>query len=135
MGNRLAHELANAGAPLKIADDKLTTVDSKITRSLRGTLMKVMSEPGAVPQALVIDRPGNQPLQLLISPLSGTESERTFVRQRGDLAAIYVNDPERSLDTPWERLQHMFGLFPSEAKLTAYLVAGNTVAEAGEKLV
>lgn len=134
IGNRMATEIANGGKSLIIVNGKLAASRGETARRLRRALITVMSAPDSEPQALVVDRPDGEPMRILIAPLSGTSAGRTFVRQKGDLAAIYVNDPTRSYETPWERLQHMFGLFPSEAKLIACLVAGDSVPEAGAKL-
>lgn len=134
MGNRMASELAAERQPLCLANGRLSTTNGTATGLLRSALINVMSGPAAEPQALVLDRPDRLPLRLLISPLSGRSSGRTFIRHDGDLAVVYVNDPGRSHEAPWERLQHMFGLFPSEAKLIAHMVAGSSVVEAGAKM-
>lgn len=133
-GNRMAGELLAAGADLRLLDGKLGAATPETTRVIRAALMNVMTEPEAEPQALVLERPGQLPLRVLVSPIGGVPLGQTLVRQKGDLAAIYVNDPTRAHEAPWERLQHMFGLFPSEAKLVAEMVSGASVVDAGAKL-
>ena len=134
IGNRMAEQLAAAGSPMLISNGKVATTSTEVTRRLRMALTRVMSEPDAAPEALHLAAADGQPCRLLVAPLSEPVTGRTFVRHAGDLAVIYVNNPARSFDPPWERLQHMFGLFPSEAKLLARLAAGETVAEAGTAL-
>lgn len=134
MGNRMGTELAAARAPLLIVNGKLSLSDGEAARLLRKTLRTVMSEAGGPPGVLVVDRPDEMPLRLLVTPLTGRAGDKSLLRQRGDLVVIYANDPSQSHEAPWERLQHMFGLSPSEAKLVAGVVAGRSVVEVGSKL-
>jgi DNA-binding CsgD family transcriptional regulator len=50
------------------------------------------------------------------------------------MAVIYVTDPDRPQETHSELLQRLFGLTPTEAKLTAQLVLGHSLDEASEIL-
>ena len=130
--NRTAEYLAAAGIGLSLTGGRVSASDAPLAHRLRQVIDDVVSD--ARPRTLTIFRSDDEPLRILVASLPGERIGRTLARPAGDLAVIFVNDPRRSQDAPWEHLQHMFGLFPGEAKLLALLTAGQTLREAAAGL-
>jgi len=85
--------------------------------------------------ALHIDRPsGRTALRGLLSHLSAQAMNGLPNLLEEQRVVFYLSDPERSLETPDELLQRMFGLTRAEARLVERLVAGCSPAVAAMEM-
>lgn len=131
--NRMAQELT-AAAEVSIERGRLAVGGLRSANRLEETIAEVIAAPDGRAQALTAHRLDREPLRLLVASLPGDREAQTLALPRRDLAVVFVTDPARAQDAPWEQLQHMFGLFPGEAKLLARLTAGETVTQAAGNL-
>ncbi len=81
---------------------------------------------------LQVSRPsGLRPFQLHISPLP----RQNFAGYSPEnIALVFVFDPEQRFETVEELLRRMYGLTPTEARLTGMLAKGLSLKEAGDLL-
>ena len=132
--NRMAQEMIAAGDGLAIVNGRLSVTGGQSALRLYQAIDQAVAAPSGRPRALMVQRANGEPLRLLVSSLPGARIGRTLAQSRGDLVVIFASDPGRSQEASWEQLQHMFGLFPGEAKLLALLTAGETINAAAAKL-
>ncbi|MEO8726679.1 MAG: hypothetical protein ABI383_11235 [Acidobacteriaceae bacterium] len=113
------------------------------TGSGKGTNQPVRLEGGFSPQAaaklwsapsggamLISRRPPKKPLQLVVAPFRSSE---IFLEDR-PAAMIFVNDPDAVPASRASVLRALYGLSPSECRLTDLLVAGQEISKAAEQL-
>jgi DNA-binding CsgD family transcriptional regulator/PAS domain-containing protein len=78
---------------------------------------------------------GGLPLVALVAPLMGALAA---MAARAGLASgaagVFLTDPERQAEPPAERLQALFGLTPTEARVALHLVRAGTIARAAHAL-
>jgi len=133
VANRTAQELASEGGGFSVRNGFLHVTDPASARRLRRAIEDVAARTGR-PHAVTIHGSDHTPLRLLVACLPGERAGRSLALPWKDAVVVFVNDPHRAQAAPWEQLQHMFGLFPGEAKLLGLLVEGETIGEAAEKL-
>jgi DNA-binding CsgD family transcriptional regulator/PAS domain-containing protein len=78
---------------------------------------------------------GSLPLVALVVPLIGTlAATAATAGLSSGAAAVFLTDPERQAEPPAERLQALYGLTPTEARVALHLVRAGTIARAAHAL-
>jgi DNA-binding CsgD family transcriptional regulator/PAS domain-containing protein len=78
---------------------------------------------------------GRLPLVALVAPLMGTLAATAATGGLASgAAAVFLTDPEQQAEPPAERLQALFGLTPTEARVALQLVRQGTIARAAVAL-
>lgn len=102
-------------ARLQAAIDKAVLAGAGLCES-PGSVVRLRAAQGADVQAFIVSMP----------PAAGRFPSHVA-------ALMFVNDPESTLPTFAERLQHMYLLTPAEAQLATALVAGKSLKEFAEE--
>ena len=91
---------------------------------------------GGAGGALALSRAsGRLSLVVLVAPLVGTlAATATTAGLSSGAAAVFLTDPERQAEPPAERLQALYGLTPTEARVALHLVRAGTIARAAVAL-
>ncbi|HIJ49334.1 MAG: helix-turn-helix transcriptional regulator [Gammaproteobacteria bacterium] len=130
--NQLASKLMEDKNGLHLRHNELWANQHNGSTELRGLVRDCVKDQA--PRVVLLERDGSKkPLQVRINAL-GESSGQVFVGEFRQMAVIYVTDPDRPQETHSELLQRLFGLTPTEAKLTAQLVLGHSLDEASEIL-
>jgi len=135
--------LANGRARRLLGDERGLLVDQdgrpsgespEVTAALRGLLdgaaTQVEGEPRPPARQLLLPRArGRRPLSALVAPVSaGPRADPAA------FAALFLSDPEERLSPRAELLQQRCGLTPTEARVAAMMVQGNSVEEVAAAL-
>lgn len=131
--NRAAHELLDDNDGLYITEGVLRVdgaqADAKLHELIDSALAPTANRAGG---ALVVHRkPPRRPLSVVVAPV---HAEPTLFFRDARMLAVFVADPDRRHTPPREFLQSIYGLTHTESRLACYLVSGDTLEEAAEKL-
>jgi DNA-binding CsgD family transcriptional regulator len=121
--NTPARQLLASEQGLRLVDDRLCIDNGADQDKLRATLAAVHVGNGAAagPEPVVVSANG-APLALIVDALAP------------GLAMISIPSARRSADAHEDLIRRLFGLSPSQARLTALLVGGRSVKEAAGAL-
>jgi DNA-binding CsgD family transcriptional regulator len=133
--NASAERTVAASDGLTVIRKGLEPFDPGEGRGLRHLIADALRAPreiGVLPGgAMRIRRPsGRAPYEVLVAPLSEITIGLNF---SGPLAVVFVRDPEARIMTPLERLQRLYALTRSEARLMQALLAGDTLDMSAER--
>ena len=132
--NGRAEQLLRQQTALLVADGRLTTGPAgpaaDMARQIAAAAHSAAGRAQRPGNALLIPRPGEAPLTLLIAPLSASMAASARLPQQ-PLVALFAHDPEE-LDLSPRTLQALFGLTPTEARIAAALALGYSLEEASE---
>ncbi len=124
--NRGAERILCQGDGLELEGQRLRAASPEETQELRElvrTLAREVSQD--LPEGRntrPISRPsGRRPLQVLLSRLGAGENGAAG---RRSAVALFVTDPEEAVEIPMARLQRLYGLTLSEARIASHLAAG-----------
>lgn len=76
----------------------------------------------------------DQSLHVRVSPMWSDDNPYNIKSLSRPVAAIYVADPNMPQETQTELLQRLYGLTPSEARLTERIVSGRALKDAAKDL-
>jgi DNA-binding CsgD family transcriptional regulator/PAS domain-containing protein len=134
--NSAAEAILEERDPLATTAGRLTAAGAGQTRELRA-LVRAAAHGNAENAwrsggALAVSRPSlRRPLSVIVIPL------RAEALTRGDnarrVAALFVTDPERSVETDVDVLQRLWALTPTEAKIASMLAGGHTIASISDR--
>jgi DNA-binding CsgD family transcriptional regulator/PAS domain-containing protein len=86
-------------------------------------------------EAVSIARPsGSEPFAAIVSTLWGNHLRFGLSRLDEPLASVFLSIPEAPREAPAELLQRLFGLTPAQARISEFLVAGDTLDHAAKRL-
>lgn len=117
---RTSSEMRVSARRFGLLDRKL---DSQLTQMVRDTVATASGLPRASQSALMINRPGQPPLALLISPL---RPDFAKARWSEPAALLLLRDPEQPSAAP-ETLRELFGLTRTEAMVASALADGRAL--------
>ncbi len=131
-GQTLLHEKAG----LSVVGETLAVANLQAEKNFRLAVCDIVE--GARNDRTVSSRALNVPLEteqagsliIYISPLNKKGPGPKLAMFSEPLALLFVSGPGRAREMPEELLQRLYGLTPSEARLTARLVAGMNLNEA-----
>lgn len=137
--NKLAKNIAAARDGLAIINDRLSIANfpllSDILATANTAIQRARQDDILPGKSFSIPRPsGKRPYMALVCPLWGNHLRFDLSVLAEPLAAIFVTDPERPLETPTEVLQRLFGLTVSEARLAARFAETASLKESAELL-
>jgi DNA-binding CsgD family transcriptional regulator/PAS domain-containing protein len=149
--NRPAEEMVGHGDGLRVRDGRLEAaagngVSAELRRLIAGAAADGLHAPCAARSDAEIEEAGGllhlprpwpaRPLAAMVTPLSVPVSPIDIALDATRPAALLlINDPDRAVQFPTDRLARTFGLTGAEAKLCAALATGTTLsayAEAAE---
>jgi DNA-binding CsgD family transcriptional regulator len=105
-------------------------LQSLVRTAAQGPDATQSSLPG---EPMALSRPSlRRPLSVLVFPVSENVVETPAAN--GRLAALFVADPERSVQTDVDILQKLWGLTRTEAKIASMIVSGKTIADISDQL-
>lgn len=123
--------IENLGGGLWIAD---SGTRQTFQRLVAAAIDNVLRGGVAPPGALTVPRHnGNGPLQILISPL-WSEAMRQSGLFSQPMAMLFVTDPDLPREAPFEVLQRLFALTPTEARVLQHLIDGASPKEVARTL-
>jgi len=134
--NRGAREILAAGDGLSLQTDGLHASLAAETAALRRLIseaLQIGSRKGlGSGGALAVSRPSmRRSYSLLVTPL---RAERSVFGEPAAIAAVFVSDPERRVESNPEILRRLYGFTPSESRIAVRLLQGQSVEEAAEEL-
>ena len=137
--NKAAKDMARENDGLQFRDGGFCVSDPAITKSMRQAARELIRAAhdgiAAKGQSFQIERPsGARPLSALICSLWGNHLRFGLGFLEEPLAVLYLTDPARPLEAPWELLTRLFGLTTAEGKLLAQLVANTDLEVAAAVL-
>jgi DNA-binding CsgD family transcriptional regulator/PAS domain-containing protein len=132
IANRAASAMTKADDGLRMLNGALTATHRPTADKLRMLINDVAaSAPGDVLRfdALAVPKPsGGRALHLLAMPAITSMEEHFAAFLSGKPTAfVVVSDPDQQQAPPEDRLQAIFGLTPTEAKLAAALASGMSI--------
>jgi DNA-binding CsgD family transcriptional regulator/PAS domain-containing protein len=135
--NRVAEDILRAGSGLLLCNHRLLASDTDVSKRLDRLIAEAAQcaaggDPHKGGGGLAVPRPsGERPLLLVVVPLPAFSAGRLWRAEPA--VAVFITDPEARPPAPAQRFADMFGLTPAEARLAAWLVAGDSLAEAADR--
>ena len=126
LANKSAKTVADQGTALIIKRNEIHAVSTSDNRKLQELIRKASSNlKGSLENtggALMVSRSSHaQPLPVLISPL--LSREYSFENHTA-AAALFISDPDLAIPGPKEIFRKLYGLTPTEARLSSALIQG-----------
>lgn len=133
--NRRARRILESGDGLEVRNGRLRVRWKDDDARLQQMLSRTAAENGeqlAVADAIAIARPSGKPAWgLLVKPIE----DLSWMGSKGTPAfAVFVRDPDGTLEAPSYLAQQLFHLTPSEAVLSIQLCNGLSLEESAQKL-
>jgi DNA-binding CsgD family transcriptional regulator len=134
--NRIAEDLLRAGDGLLLRNRRLLASDADASRRLDRLIAEAAQcaaggDPHQGGGGLAVRRPsGQRPLLLVVAPLPAFSAGRLWRAEPA--VAVFITDPEARPQVPAQRFAELFGLTPAEARLAAWLAAGDSLTEAAD---
>jgi DNA-binding CsgD family transcriptional regulator/PAS domain-containing protein len=126
--NHVADQLLRARDGVVLGRDGLRATRPEESATLLALIEHAARSRCAEPAGVLLQRPsGRRPLEAVVVPLAADESEPA-------LAAVFLADPEQSLETPNELMRAFYDLTPCEAALAQEIASGHRLEEAAEHL-
>ncbi len=105
--------------------------NSELYQYIRYALEQALSNDIQPGQTFSISRQNeDENYSVLVSTLWGNHVKLGIGVLDEPMAVLFVTDPDRPQEAPAELLQRLYGLTPSEARLTEYLISNNSLDEA-----
>ena len=135
--NSAAQQILARRDRIRARDGRLTAASQQATSDLRSLIAEASSREGDAKQIsrqyLLLGNPASQmALQVLAVPLDYTASPGKCAQPLGagrGQVMLLMGDPSISPLLPTEVIAHLFGLSPTESRLTAAMCRGLTVNE------
>lgn len=135
--NSAAQQILARRDRIWVRDGRITAASQQATSDLRSLIAEASSREGAAKQIakqyLLLGNPaGQMALQVLAVPLDHTANPRVCEPSPGagrGQVMLLLGDPSMSPLLPTEVIAHLFGLSPTESRLTAAMCRGLTVNE------
>jgi DNA-binding CsgD family transcriptional regulator len=123
-----AHLLAHSGVLGRTAGGRLSARPKALEREIASAVQALVADPRSRPRAIILSR--DPWLDMLLAP-----AHKGAISAKPDPAVIaYVHGDSWSSADRCEQLAELFGLTPSEARLTLALSRGMNIAEAAGEL-
>lgn len=134
--NRHTRTLVDSGDGLLLSREGLSAAKpdeaATLRRLVRDACTTGMGQGAGAGGTLAVTRPsGRRALTLLVAPLRA----RTFGLAHGvPAAAVFIGDPERTVEGVGDVLRRLYGLTRAEAKVASQLLEGRRTEELAERL-
>lgn len=134
--NRVAEDFLRAGDGLSLRNRRLLASDADASKRLDRLIAEAAQcaaggDPHKGGGGLSVARPsGRRPLLLVVAPLPAFSAGRLWRAEPA--VAVFITDPEARPHAPAQRFAELFGLTPAEARLAAWLAAGDSLADAAD---
>ncbi len=122
--NRAARRILASGDGLGVQAGVLRAADGAECRDLHDLVASQGAANGSAPakgggEARRVSRPsGARPLELWVQPVGPNPPEP------GARVALFVTDPEETIELPASRLRSLYGFTPTEARVAAKIAGG-----------
>jgi DNA-binding CsgD family transcriptional regulator len=130
LANQAARALLDEGHILRLVDGRIHAATPEADAKLAAAVRDVRDNEGDKPVAIGLEVGANDQVRALIRPLRSPSAAMLGVDH--EAIALYLSDPRKTIETPEEILQQMFGLTTREAAVLRALVQGddlNTIAK------
>ena len=136
--NEAAREIVEANDGLRFVGQRLV-IDGSDGDGIRIRAQRLIRAAlsGSPPpgEAFQVVRPsGGEAYPVLVSALWGNQLRFGWSTLNEPLAIVYIRDPDRPEETRAETLQRLYGVTPSQARLTELLATGCSLQHAAKKL-
>lgn len=135
--NPSARRLLDEGRAITDSAGALRAIDGPTTDRLRAAILDaglagMMGRQVPTLQMTLPARHGDQPLYLSLSALTENVQDTPWLGPDRGLVGVFITDPARRFETDVERLQRLFGLTATEARILDGLVATGSAPKTAE---
>jgi CRP-like cAMP-binding protein/DNA-binding CsgD family transcriptional regulator len=135
LANKSAQKIVDQKSGLLVKQNEVHAANLVENGKLQDLIRKAsnleypMAESGGA--VMVSRKSPNHPVPILISPL---RSKEYSYDNRRAAAALFISDPDLAIPGPQELFRKLFGLTPTEARLSSALLQGKNVTQVATEL-